>query len=461
LAKRAFRCSNCNNITTKWMGICDECGASGTIDEDASALVTLNAPKPGVASAATPGIRAARAASGKAPQRVGDVKADSFKRFSTGLKEFDRVLGGGLVPGGVLLLAGVPGVGKSSILLSTAKALADQGKKVLIVSGEETEAQIASRAHRTNALSENLYLLSESSLPNAVAHIYDMQPDIVIVDSIQTMVSENSEGRHGSPTQMNEVASELTNLAKSMSIPMLLIGHVTKDGAIAGPRTVEHLVDVVLYFEGTSDSPLRLLRGVKNRYGAVDEIGCFEHTEDGLIEVSDPSGFFLNEHDDNVAGYATSILVEGNRALPIEIQALVTTTNLPNPRKISNGLDHGRVMMVQAILEKHGHLRLQDKDVYVSTSGGLLTKDSSIDLAIAAAIISSHDSIATPDHSVFLGETSLTGEIRQPRSYNKRVNEAKRLGFNNIFAPSKEDADSVKNIVALVKALRPSVRDRR
>lgn len=455
MAKRAYRCSSCGNITSKWMGVCPECGKAGTIDEDDTALNELNRPSAAKMAAAAPGLRAAKAATGRAPQRVGEIKAEAFKRFSTGLAEFDRVLGGGLVPGGVLLLAGVPGVGKSSILLAAAKALADQNKKVLIVSGEETEAQIALRARRTNAISDNLYLMSESNLTNAINHIYNSNPDIVIVDSIQTMVSDNSESRHGSPGQMNEVASDLTNLAKELNIPMLLIGHVTKDGNIAGPRTVEHLVDVVLYFEGNNDSPLRLLRGVKNRFGAVDEIGCFEHTEEGLIEVSDPSGFFLNEHEDGVVGYATSILIEGNRALPIEIQALVTSTALPNPRKISNGLDHGRVMMIQAILEKHGRIKLQDKDVYVSTSGGLLTKDSSIDLAIAAAIISAADTIPLPDHSVFLGETSLTGEIRQPRAFKKRVSEAERLGFNTVFAPRKPNGDSVNNIVELIRSVRP------
>lgn len=348
----------------------------------------------------------------------------------------------------------------STLALGAAKTLSDQGKKVLIISGEETEAQIASRAKRINALSDNLYLLSEGNLTNALSHISSLNPDVVIVDSMQTLVSSNSEGRVGSPAQVAEVASDLTQLAKALNIPTLLIGHITKDGNIAGPRVVEHLVDVVLYFEGSKDSGLRLLRGVKNRYGAVDEIGCFEHTEEGLVEVTDPSGFFLSEHENGVTGYATSILIEGNRALPIEIQALVTPTALPNPRKISHGLDHSRVMMIQAILEKHGRLRLSDKDVYVSTTGGLLTKDSSIDLAIAAAIISSVKSLELPEHSVFLGETSLTGEIRPPREMRKRVGEAERLGFNTIIMPRAEDGkNAVKNIKNLIFRLEENQRN--
>jgi DNA repair protein RadA len=343
----------------------------------------------------------------------------------------------------------------SSITTVAAKALADRGKKVLIISGEETEAQIASRAKRMNATSDNIYLLAESNLTNALSHISTLRPDVLVVDSMQTLVSDNSEGRVGSPAQVAEVANDLTQLAKGMNIPTILIGHITKDGNIAGPRVVEHLVDVVLYFEGSKDSGLRLLRGVKNRYGASDEIGCFEHTEEGLVEVTDPSGFFLSEHEQGVTGFATSILVEGNRAIPIEIQALVTPTKLPNPRKISNGLDHSRVMMIQAILEKHGRLRLNEKDVYVSTTGGLLTKDSSIDLAIAAAIISSSKSWTLPEHSVFLGETSLTGEIRSPRMMSKRVNEARRLGFSTIFMANKEAGASnlVTNIRQLIKEL--------
>jgi DNA repair protein RadA/Sms len=455
MARKAYRCSECKAVFTAWEGQCGNCDAFGTLDRDDSAVVSSSASAGSFGSSipGKPGIRASRAASGRAPQRISQIKAEEYARISTGIGEFDRVLGGGLVPGGVILLAGAPGAGKSSLSMIAAKSMADQNKTVLIISGEETEAQIASRAARMGALSDNIYLLAESNLTNAMSHITSLAPDVIVIDSMQTLVSENSEGRVGSPAQVAEVANDLTQLAKTMNIPAILIGHITKDGAIAGPRVVEHLVDVVLYFEGSKDSPLKLLRGIKNRYGESSNVGCFVHTEDGLEEVIDPSGFFLSDHEEGTTGFATSILIEGNRALPIEIQALVTPTKLPNPRKISHGLDNSRVIMIQAILEKHGRLRLNDKDVYVSTAGGLATKDSSIDLAIAAAIISSVKSYKMPDSSVFLGETSLTGEIRPARDLKRRTGEAERLGFKQIVMPKQQGNNNVANIRDLIRRL--------
>lgn len=446
MAKRsAYKCSNCGEVFSRWAGFCPNCKEAGTLDEvDASVLQTTQAPT------TKAGSRADRVSTGDSPEAITSIGADRYTRITTGIGELDRVLGGGLVPGGVVLLAGSPGAGKSSLTLSAANSLATQGKKVLIASGEETKGQIKSRADRINANSENLYLLSEGNLNNVIGHIGTLKPDVVVIDSVQTLVSDNSESRVGSVSQMAEVAQQLTQVGKTLNIPLIMIGHVTKDGNIAGPRVVEHLVDVVLYLEDAQDTPLRLLRGIKNRYGATDEVGCFQHEEDGLQEVSDPSGYFLSEHAEGVVGFATSIIVEGNRALPIEVQALVTPTGMPNPRRVNHGLDNARVLMVQAILEKHGGLRLQNKDIYVSTTGGLVTKDTSIDLAIAAAICSSYYNHPSPNMSVFLGEATLTGEVRPPRASKKRTAEADRLGFKNILSPLAEDNSRVRQIYQLV-----------
>lgn len=434
-SKTQHKCSNCGYVTAKWMGQCPECKQWNTMEEEVA--VNLTAGK----TSSAKGIRASKAATGRTPRPVSEIvaQADTTERMSTGIGEADRVLGGGLVAGGVILLAGPPGVGKSSCALYIAASIANGGKKVLYITGEETEGQVTSRALRIGAtnkegsLGQSLYLLSEGNLQNAIQQLSDLRPDFVVVDSIQTILSDESEGRVGSVSQVNEVATDFTNAAKRLNIPTILIGHVTKEGTIAGPRVVEHLVDVVLFFEASEDSPLRLLRAIKNRYGATDEIGCFQHTADGLIPVEDPSGFFVNEHADGTTGFATSITLEGVRALPIEVQALVTATRLPNPRKITQGMDHSRALMIQAVLDKYVRLNLSEQDVYVSTTGGLRLNDPSTDLSIAASIISSRTGIAIPSDVLFLGELSLTGEIRAPRDRDRRIMEASRLSFSKIY----------------------------
>lgn len=412
-----------------------------------------------------PGSRAHKNATGDTATLVQNISADNTQRIETGIGELDRVLGGGMVPGGIIFLAGAPGVGKSSVSNLLASNLSAKGMKTLIVSGEETKHQIKSRLERINANMDNMYLLSESNLNNVRNEILALNPAALIIDSVQTLISDTSEGRVGSVSQVTDVAQTMTYLGKTLNIPVILIGHVTKDGNLAGPRVVEHLVDAVLMFEGTKDSNLRLLRGIKNRYGATDEIGCFEHAADGLHEVTDPSGFFLNEHDDDVVGYATSILIEGNRALPVEIQALVTPSPLPNPRKVNHGVENSRVLMVQAIVEKYGNARMSDKDVYVSTTGGLVAKDTSVDLAVAASLISSYLDIPLPPNTVVLGETTLTGETRQPRDAMKRIQEAKRLGFTNILTPlattyqgDRDGVTTIRNIGDLVTVIKDNER---
>jgi DNA repair protein RadA/Sms len=428
---KMHRCSNCGHTQVDWDAKCPICGEYNTMDRvEASAAAAGKSSTGKTASA-----RSVAAATGNKPKSVKDIRGQRFDRIPVGVGEFDRVLGGGLVPGGVILLAGSPGSGKSTISLVAAKALTDNGKKVLIVSGEETQEQIAERAERLGTINQELYLMSESNLSNALAAIEELRPDFFVIDSLQTLVSADSESRIGSPTQVNDVANGVVQTAKRMGIPALIIGHVTKEGSIAGPRVVEHLVDTVLYFESSGDSPLRILRGIKNRFGATDVTGVFEHVEDGFVEVPDPSGYFLTEHEKDVTGYAASIMLEGNRALPVEIQALVAPSKLPNPRKVSNGLDNARVLMIQAILQKHTGLNLSEKDVYVSTTGGAVLRDSAADLAIAAAIISSAKNITVPHGSLFIGETTLTGEVRPAKDVKRRAAEGRRLGFHKVFEP--------------------------
>lgn len=441
MAKRTFVCTSCQNESSRWLGTCPNCGEVGTLEEgtsnkSSSAAVAL---KPAASN------RLNKATTNNVPKRYRDIKKQAVgNRLRTGIGELDRVLGGGFIDGGVVLLAGAPGAGKSTLLGMVTQKVAEQDKKVLYISGEENESQIGSRHERVSATHDNIFILSESNADNAESAILDMRPDLVIVDSIQTLVSPNSESRVGSPSQVTEVVNLFTSIAKNLNIPTILIGHLTKNDSIAGPRVVEHLVDVVLYLEASPDTTLRMLRGIKNRFGSTDEVGLFEHADKGLMEISDPSGFFANPHEDGISGYASTIIVEGMRAINSEIVSLVTNSPLPNPRKISHGLDHARCMMVQAILEKHAGLKIGDKDVYVSTTGGLIVKDSSIDLAIAAALISSFYDIPPLHRTVYLGELSLTGEVRAARHNDKRKREAERLEFR-VY-----DHESIKTIRDLV-----------
>lgn len=455
-----FKCTNCGHTQAKWGGQCPKCQQWSTLEETEN--ITLPT------SNTTKGVRAAKIATGKKAQPINKIAKETGKieRIDTHIGEVNRVLGGGLVPGGVILLAGEPGIGKSSAALAIASSIANAGKKVLYITGEETEGQVASRAIRIGAtdsetaLGENLYLLAEGNLQNAVQELVDLSPDFFIVDSIQTLISNDSESRVGSITQVTEVVTDFTHIAKRLNIPTILIGHITKSGDIAGPKTAEHLVDCVLTFEASEDSPLRLLRAKKNRYGSVDEIGCFEHTSAGLMPVEDPSGYFTSPHEPGTTGFATSITLEGIRALPIELTALVTKTKLPNPRKITSGIDHARALQMQAVLDRYIHMNLDSQDVYIATTGGLRLKDSSTDLAVIAALVSSTFDIPIPTESVFIGEVSLTGEIRPSRERNKRCLEAARLGFTTIYTtPGKTPLNveakvvEVSSVAGLVKAL--------
>ena len=370
--KTEYRCSECGWSTAKWVGQCTSCQSWGSVIETA-----------GVTKAKPAHISQARVA-----RPITDIESSGEGHQPTGIDEFDRVLGGGLVPGAVVLLSGEPGVGKSTLLLEVAARLAKGGKRVLYISAEESASQVRLRATRTSALSENLFLATETDLASALGQISEVSPELIVVDSVQTVSSLDIDGVAGMPAQVREVASNLIRVAKETSTPLVLVGHVTKDGSIAGPRTLEHLVDVVCHFEGDRQTALRFVRTLKNRFGPTDEVGCFEMSGEGIKEVPDPSALFISEQQNNVSGTCITITVEGRRALRAEIQALVVKSGSPQPRRVTNGVDSARVAMLLAVLERRVGLSLSDRDVYVSTVGGMKITEPAADLAIAVAIAS-------------------------------------------------------------------------
>lgn len=416
-AQASYRCTECGWTTVKWVGKCGECQEWGTVVEAAKPTGILRSLKPVEISAA----RAARP--------ITQVTPDAVTHWPTGIDEFDRVLGGGIVSGAAILLSGEPGVGKSTLLLEVASKAAASKSRVLYVSAEESVNQVHLRASRTGALHENLLIAAETDLATIVSHIDAVDPQLVIVDSVQTVSSSTIEGLVGGPSQVREVAATLIRVAKERNLPVLLVGHVTKDGTIAGPRLLEHLVDVVCQFEGDRQTALRFVRALKNRYGPTDEVGCFEMTGDGIAEVADPSGLFLSRGITAVSGTCVTVAMEGRRALPVEVQALAIPSQAPNPRRIVSGVDPARVAMLLAVLEKRCNITTSNQDVYVSTVGGVRLTEPGADLAIALAVASAM--LGNPiDHSVVaFGEISLAGEIRPVASSKQRASEAARLGF--------------------------------
>lgn len=356
--------------------------------------------------------------------------------FTTGFGEYDRVLGSGIVPGAVILMAGEPGVGKSTLLLSTAGNIARAGAgTVLYISGEESLAQIRMRSARIKAAHENLLMASTTDLDTVIQLIEQEKPILAVVDSAQTINSSHVEGIPGGPTQVREVATALINVAKTHNISLLLVGHVTKDGSIAGPRTLEHLVDVVCQFEGDPQTALRLLRSTKNRFGPTDEVGCFDMSGEGIEEVQDPSGLFISENEGNPVGTCVTFTLDGHRSLPIEIQSLVTASALPSPRRATSGVDTNRIAMLIAVLYRHAKVNLLANDIYVSTIAGGLAKEPACDLGIAAALASAATNTAIPRTTTAIGEISLTGQIRPVPRLSYRIREAARLGFTRIVVP--------------------------
>ncbi|HEX7662385.1 MAG TPA: DNA repair protein RadA [Pseudonocardiaceae bacterium] len=430
-----YRCAECGHEVAKWVGRCPECQAWGAIEQIGPAA----RPAPGRIVAGAP----------SAPARpIGEVDVESARARPTGMEELDRVLGGGLVPGAVVLLAGEPGVGKSTLLLEVAHRWASQSgdddgdgagpatnHRALYVTGEESVGQVRLRAERTATVHDSLYLAAESDLAAVLGHVDAVRPGLLIVDSVQTMSSTEVDGSAGGVTQVRAVTSALVALAKERDLPVVLVGHVTKDGSVAGPRLLEHLVDVVLQFDGDQHSTLRLLRGIKNRFGSADEIGCFELFEGGIIGVPDPSGLFLNRRDAAVSGAAITVIMEGRRPLLGEVQALVAKTSLPSPRRAVSGLDSSRVAMVLAVLQRRCRLPLYESDVYAATVGGMRVFEPAADLALGMAVASAVWDKPLPPDLVVVGEVGLAGEVRRVPAVGRRLAEALRLGFTKALVP--------------------------
>ena len=435
-----FVCSECGWSGPKWLGRCPECGQWGTIEE-------FHEARPSASSrTAAPG-RTSRTLSHAVPDSaakpITEISTENISRIDTGFTEFNRVLGGGIVPGSVTLIAGEPGIGKSTLLLETAgnvarlSAAQPERNTVLYISGEESQAQVRMRASRIGAVEPNLLLAATTDLSTALGLIEQCKPALAIVDSAQTIVSQEVDGISGGSTQVREVASALIDTAKTLDIPVLLVGHVTKDGSIAGPRTLEHLVDVVCQFEGDTETALRMLRAVKNRFGPTDEVGCFDMSGEGIEEVTDPSGLFLsssNSADPSpVEGTCVTFALDGHRSLPIEVQSLVTKSVLPTPRRAANGVDANRIAMLVAV---HGNVNLLANDLYISTIAGGQAREPGCDLAIVGALASASKSKAISRTTCAIGEISLTGQVRPVPRLEYRLREAARLGFTTAVVPT-------------------------
>jgi DNA repair protein RadA/Sms len=414
--KSVFVCSECGATALKWMGLCPSCGEAGTLSEQA----------------AERGARAAGPAASPVP--LAEVEAREAQRLPTGLAELDRVLGGGLVAGQVTLIGGDPGIGKSTLLLQALAALAD-GRKVLYVSGEESAEQVALRARRLGVGGARVGLLAEIQLERVLGALQAARPDVAVVDSIQTLWSETLQSAPGSVAQVRECAAQLTRHAKKAGTALFIVGHVTKEGAIAGPRVLEHIVDTVLYFEGDPHSAFRLVRAVKNRFGAVNELGVFAMTDGGLRGVANPSALFLQRHEKDVAGSCVLATLEGTRPLLVEIQALVDAAHAPNPRRLTVGLEQNRLAMLLAVLHRHAGIATMDQDVFVNAVGGVRIGEPAADLAVALAVVSSLTDRPLPGKVLAFGEIGLAGEVRPAPRGQDRLKEAAKLGFERAIVP--------------------------
>ncbi|NUT35526.1 MAG: DNA repair protein RadA [Hamadaea sp.] len=424
-ARTAYLCDACGYQPPKWVGRCPECGEWGSVVE--------TAPAPAQTSAR----HVASRLPGEPARPIAQISAAPAKAVPTHISELDRVLGGGLVPGGVVLLAGEPGVGKSTLLLDVAQQWAvHSGSNALIVSGEESVSQVRLRAERMQTLHERLYLAAETDLSALLGHVDAVKPGLLVVDSVQTVMAPGSDGVPGGVTQVRAVTAALIAVAKERGIATVLVGHVTKDGHVAGPRVLEHLVDVVLQFEGDKHSSLRLIRGLKNRFGSVDEVGCFEMHETGILSLPDPSGLFMTRHAEPVPGTCCTVTMEGRRALVTEVQALIGASVQGSPRRTVSGLDAARLAMLLAVLQRRGPGKgLHEHEVFATTVGGIRIVEPAVDLALALAIASAKVNLATVPHLIAIGEVGLTGEIRRVGAVPQRLAEAARLGFTVALVP--------------------------
>jgi DNA repair protein RadA/Sms len=422
-AQTRYVCQVCGSAQPKWQGKCPDCGEWNTLVET---VVQAPSKSRGVGAIVNPG-------SGPIP--LPDISADGYERIPVHISELSRVLGGGIVPGSVVLISGDPGVGKSTLLLSLCADLASSSGRILYISGEESAAQIKLRASRMDIDTPNLLVLADTRLESIIGHIEQTQPKLVVVDSVQSIYSDAIESGAGSVTQVRDCSSQLLRLAKSQTFPLFLVGHVTKEGSIAGPRVLEHMVDTVLYMEGERFQSYRLLRSVKNRFGSTNEVGVFEMVEHGLSEVKNPSEAFLAERLPNSAGSAIAVTMEGTRPILVEVQALTSSTSFAQPRRTANGVDFNRLLLLTAVLSKRVRLKLGDQDVFVNIVGGLEVDEPAADLAIAAAIASSVRNRPVAADLALVGEVGLSGELRSVGQLSRRLNEAAKLGFTRVLIP--------------------------
>ncbi|MBA2391024.1 MAG: DNA repair protein RadA [Geodermatophilaceae bacterium] len=443
--KPGYTCSECGCTAPRWLGRCPECQAWGTV-------VEAGQPRPGLRRVTAGPVSAAA-------RPINEIDMQTARARPTGVAELDRVLGGGLVPGAVVLLAGEPGVGKSTLLLEVAARYAATGDQpALIVSGEESAAQVRLRAERTGSMHDRLYLAAETDLSAVLGHIDEVRPGLLVVDSVQTIAAATVEGSAGGVTQVRAVAAALIAVAKERGIATVLVGHVTKDGSIAGPRLLEHVVDVVLQFEGDKHSSLRLVRAVKNRFGPADEVGCFELGDAGIVGLPDPSGLFLSQRSQAVPGTCVTVTVEGRRPLLAEVQALVASTNLPSPRRAVSGLDSARASMVLAVLDKRAGITLTSLDVFTATVGGVRVVEPAADLALALAVASSARDRALPAGLVAIGEVGLAGDVRRVNGVGRRLAEAARLGFTHALVPADSGRIDCDLRVSVVEDVATAIR---
>lgn len=433
-SKSLYICSECGYESAKWYGKCPGCGEWNTMNEQ-------------VVSVSTGSSKAKRNSGAYAAKvmRLNEISGDIERRISTGVSEFDRVLGGGIVEGSLVLISGDPGIGKSTILLQICEHLG-KSRNVLYVSGEESASQIKLRAGRLGVTTENLGILAETDIGVIVETIKTSKPDVVIIDSIQTMVYDEISSTAGSITQVRECTNILMHLAKSLEIPILVVGHVNKDGAIAGPKVLEHIVDTVLYFEGERNYSYRILRGVKNRFGSTNEIGVFEMKQNGLQEVENPSLLMLSGRPKNVSGTCVACVMEGSRPILAEVQGLVTATGFGTPRRMSTGFDYNRMAMILAVLEKRAGYYFNSMDTYINVIGGLRLDEPAADLTVAMALVSSLKDIVVKDNIIAFGEIGLAGEIRAVNNCEQRISESVRLGFDKCIIPFHNYKGLSKNI---------------
>ena len=421
-SKTVFSCQTCGYQTPKWMGKCPDCGEWQSFVEE-------------IKTAPTQGSRRMLTSSQTKPVPMDAIALDPEERLLTGIREFDRVLGGGLVSGSLVLIGGDPGIGKSTLMLQVLYGIAEKGSKVLYVSGEESERQMRIRSQRLSAVSPDLMVVSENDMESILLMAESVQPQVLVIDSIQTMFCSDLTSAPGSVTQIRESTMQLMLMAKKTGTPVFLVGHVTKDGAIAGPRLLEHMVDTVLYFEGDRNHVFRILRAVKNRFGSTNEIGVFEMNESGLNEVANPSAVFLSERPENVPGSVVTASMEGTRPILVELQALASSTSFGNPRRTILGIDHNRVALLVAVMEKKLGMHLMGHDIFINVAGGVKIEEPAVDMGIVAAVASSFLDRPIQKGTIILGEIGLTGEVRAIGHVETRVAEAKKMGFNRCLVP--------------------------